>query len=148
MNGRNEWGFIFITKEFSNLGLFSFFCVQVTSFYLVYDWWRFILVLAGRLKMFSFYECWIIVNKSIWMRGESKRASGIFSVILLFIVDHFVLRQVEKQVGSKVAVRWSRLYLYIMEISVVMCFGLQVFCCLFFFYGKSDRVKRVWLWSG
>ena len=63
-------------------------------------------MLAGRLKKFSFYECGLIVNKSdLKCGGESKRASGIFSVVLLFIVDHFVLKQVEKQVGSEVAVR-------------------------------------------
>ena len=54
-------------------------------------------MLAGRLKINKI--------KVIQIRGESKRASGIFSVVLLIIVDHFVLKQVEKQVGSEVAVR-------------------------------------------
>ena len=62
-------------------------------------------MLAGGLKMFSFYECGLIVNKSDSNTGGIEASEWHFQRSFIIYRDHFVLKQVEKQVGSEVAVR-------------------------------------------
>jgi len=51
--------------------------------------------------MFSFYECGLIVNNT----GGIEASEWHFQRSFIIYRDHFVLKQVEKQVGSEVAVR-------------------------------------------